>query len=125
MYCPGVEVLLWGGCYVLSWCGGSVVERLLYIVLLQVWLIACFFIQHWVAVCGRSVCDLIIACGVGEREMCDNSLSDNRGVLDMCVKYYEEIMRMFCTYLCLVFLCNFISGCGVSSTGGIACLPHF
>jgi len=32
---------------------------------------------------------------------------------------------MFCTYLCLVFLCNFIFWLGVSRTGGIACLPHF
>ena len=35
MYCPGVEVLLWGGCYVFSWCGGSVVERLLFTVLVR------------------------------------------------------------------------------------------
>ena len=49
--------------------------------------------------------------------MCENSLGDNRGVLDICVKYYEEIMRMFCTYLCLVFLCNFISWFG--------CIQHW
>jgi len=35
MYFPGVEVLLWGGCYVLSWCGGAVVGRLLFNV--RVW----------------------------------------------------------------------------------------
>jgi len=39
MYCPGVEVLLWGGCYVLSWCGGAVVARLLCTVL--VWRCCC------------------------------------------------------------------------------------
>jgi len=32
MYCTCVEVLLWGGRYVLSLCGGSVVGKLLYTV---------------------------------------------------------------------------------------------
>jgi len=44
--------------------GGPVVGRLLCTVFLQVWLIACFFIHHWVAVHGSSVCDLAIASGV-------------------------------------------------------------
>jgi len=33
MYSIGVEVLLWGGGYGLSWCGGAVVGRLLCTVL--------------------------------------------------------------------------------------------
>ena len=39
MYCPGVEVLLLGVCYVLHWCGGVVVRRPLCIVL--VWRCCC------------------------------------------------------------------------------------
>jgi len=34
----------------------------------------------------------LLPVGVGEREMCENSLGYNRGVLGICVKYYEEIM---------------------------------
>ena len=72
MYCPLVgrllgTVLSWGGCYVLSSRGEAVmycplVGRLLGTVLVRVWLIACLFIHHWVAVCGSSVCDLVNAC---------------------------------------------------------------
>jgi len=68
--------------------GGPVVGRLLCTDLVRVWLIACFFIHHWVAVHGSSVCDLVIACGFGERKMYENSLGDNRSVLGICVKYY-------------------------------------
>jgi len=39
MYRAGVEVLLWGGCFVLSWCGSPVVGRLLCTVL--VWRFCC------------------------------------------------------------------------------------
>jgi len=39
MYCPSVEVLLWGGCYVLCWCGNAVVGRLLCNAI--VWMFSC------------------------------------------------------------------------------------
>ena len=42
---------------------GPVVGRLLCTVLVRVWLIACFVTHLLVAVCGRSVCDLVIVCG--------------------------------------------------------------
>ena len=34
----------------------------------------------------------LLSVGVGEEKMCENSLSDNRGILGICVKYYGEIM---------------------------------
>jgi hypothetical protein len=43
--------------------GGPVLGRLLCTVFVRVWLIACFFIHHWVAVYEKSVCDLIIVRG--------------------------------------------------------------
>ena len=43
--------------------GGPVLGRLLCTVFVRVWLIACFFIHHWVAVYEKPVCDLIIVRG--------------------------------------------------------------
>jgi len=57
----------------------------------------------------------------GERKMCENSLGDNRGVLDICVKYCEEIMYLLVSgvpvqfyflvvvYPALVVLCVFLT----------------
>jgi len=61
--------------------------------------------SSWVVVCGRSVCDLVDACrDWREKEMCDNSLGENSGILGICVNCYGRILWMFCTYWCLVLL---------------------
>jgi len=48
MYCPGVEVLMWGGCYVMSWCGGAVVGG--------------HYVLSWCggAVVGRLLCTVLV-----------------------------------------------------------------
>jgi len=94
MYCPGAEVLFWVVCYVLS---------LLWFAILRV----SSFIIESLCLEGLFVSWLLsVRCGA--RKICENSLSDYGGVLVICVKYYELNVRMFCTYFCLVFLCNLI-----------------
>ena len=92
-----LEVLSRGGCYVLSLCVSGL-------------LLASSFIFGSLCVEGLCVTWLLPVLEK-KKKTCENSVSDNRGVLVICVKYYGEIMQMFCTY-CLVFLCIFISWLG-------------
>ena len=82
--------------------GGPVVGRLLCTVFLQVWLIACFFIHHWVAVHGSSVCDLAIASGVWRQKSVWEFFGDNRGVLVICVKYYDLEYNILLNNSCVI-----------------------
>jgi len=50
--------------------GGHVVGRLLCTVPMWVWLIACFTTHLLFAVCGRSVCDMVIVCGGWREKKC-------------------------------------------------------
>ena len=58
-----MEVLLWGRCYVLSTYGPGLLR------------VSSFIL--WVAVCGRSVRGLVIACGGWREKICENSLGYN------------------------------------------------
>jgi len=73
-----VEVLSWGSCYALSTYRPDLLS------------VSSFIL--WVAVCGRSVRSLVIACGAWREKMCEKSLGDNSGILGIFVKYYGEIV---------------------------------
>ena len=61
-----MEVLSWGSCYALSTYRPD--------------LLRVFSSNIWVAVCGRSVRSLVIACGVWRGKNCENCLDDNSGI---------------------------------------------
>ena len=99
-----LEVLSWGSCSVLSSCGSGLLR------------VSSYFI--WVAVCGRSVCDLVIACGDWRKKICVR-------ILCVVMEAYQVFVLNILGRLCEYFVLTCVWCSCVSFIFPFGCIQHW